>query len=101
MPMQKTVYIEKSEKFLWENNEKFSLLQNTNFMNAVSRLEYTINMIYREQILLMPKQILSMQKRRFDCCEIQTWKTILIWHLNLEDLISLSDLRENSEQFFK
>ena len=76
MPMQKTVYVEKSEKFLWENNEQFSLMQNTNFMNAVSRLEQTINMMYKEQILLMPKQILSMQKRRFDCCEIQTWKTI-------------------------
>ena len=60
MPMQKTVYVEKSEKFLWENNEQFSLMQNTNFMNAVSRLEHTINMMYKEQILLMPKQILSM-----------------------------------------
>ena len=41
-------------------------------MNAVSRFEYTVNMIGRVQILLMQKQILSMQKNRFDYCEIQT-----------------------------
>ena len=37
----------------------------TDFMNAVSKFEYTINMMCREQILLM-------QKNRFDYCEIQT-----------------------------
>ena len=41
-------------------------------MNAVRRFEYTVNMMYREQILLMQKQILSMQKNRFDYREIQT-----------------------------
>ena len=35
-------------------------------MNAVSRSEYTINMMCREQILLMQKQISSMQKNRFN-----------------------------------
>ena len=40
------------------------------FMNAVSRFEYTVNMMGRVQILLMQKQILSMQKNRFDYCEI-------------------------------
>ena len=74
MPMQKTVYIEKSVKFLWENNEKFSLLQNTNFMNAVSRLEYTIkqwtilinseNRFYEcnKQIQIYSKQDVQMKK---------------------------------------
>ena len=36
-----------------ENSEQFSLMQKTNFMNAVSRFEYTKNMMCREQILLM------------------------------------------------
>ena len=36
-----------------ENNEQFSLMQKTNFMNAVSKFEYTVNMMCREQILLM------------------------------------------------
>ena len=36
-----------------ENSEQFYLIQKTNFMNAVSRFEYTVNMMCREQILLM------------------------------------------------
>ena len=32
------------------------------FMNAVSRIEYTVNIMGIEKILLMQKQILSMQK---------------------------------------
>ena len=47
------VYAENSEQFLWENSEQFYLMQKTNFMNAISRFEYTVNMMYREQILLM------------------------------------------------
>ena len=47
-------------------------MQKTDFMNVVSRFEYTVNMMYREQILLMQKQILSMKKNGFDHCEIQT-----------------------------
>ena len=47
-------------------------MQKTDFMNAVSRFEYTVNMMCREEILLMQKHILSMQKKRFDYCEIQT-----------------------------
>ena len=47
------VYAENSEQFLWENNEQFYLMQKTNFMNAVSKFEYTVNMMCREQILLM------------------------------------------------
>ena len=51
--MQKTVYAENSEQFLWENSEQFYLMQKRNFMNAVSRFEYTVNMMCREKILLM------------------------------------------------
>ena len=50
--MLKTVYTEYSEQFLWENNEQFYLMQKINFMNKVSKCEYTVNMICREQILL-------------------------------------------------
>ena len=51
--MLEIVYVENSEQFLWENNKQFYLMQKTNFMNAVSRFEYTVNMMCREQILLM------------------------------------------------
>ena len=54
-----------------ENSVQFNLMQKTDFMNVVSKFEYTVNIMYREQILLMQKQILSMQKNRFDYCEIQ------------------------------
>ena len=46
------VYAENSEQFLWENSEQFYLMQKTDFMNAVSRFKYTVNMIGRVQILL-------------------------------------------------
>ena len=51
--MLEIVYVENNEQFLWENSEQFYLMQKTNFMNAISRFEYTVNMMYREQILLM------------------------------------------------
>ena len=51
--MLETVYAENSEQFLWENTEQFYLMQKKNFMNAISKFEYTVNMMYREQILLM------------------------------------------------
>ena len=76
-------------------------MQKTDFMNAVSRFKYIVNMMHRVQILLMHKQILLMQKNIFDYCEIQTWKSIHIWCLDLEKMISLGVLWENSEQFFK
>ena len=34
------------------NSEHSYLMQKTDFMNAVSRFEYTVNVMYREQILL-------------------------------------------------
>ena len=46
------VYVENSEQFSRENSEQFYLMQKTDFMNAVSKFEYTINMMCREQILL-------------------------------------------------
>ena len=52
VPMLKTVYAENSEQFLWENSKQFYLMQKIDFMNAVRKFEYTINMMYREQILL-------------------------------------------------
>ena len=52
MPMLKIVYAENIEQFLWENSEQFYLIQKTNFMNAVSRFKYTVNMMCREQILI-------------------------------------------------
>ena len=51
--MLKTVYAENSEQFLWENSEQFYLMQKTDFMNTVSRFEYTVNMMCKSQILLM------------------------------------------------
>ena len=50
--MLKIVYAENSEQFLWENSEQFYLIQKTNFMNAIRILEYTVNMMFREKILL-------------------------------------------------
>ena len=60
--MLEIVYAENSEQFLCENSEQFYLMQKTDFMNAVSRFEYTVNMMCKDQILLMQKQILSVQK---------------------------------------
>ena len=51
--MLKTVYAENNEQFLWENSEHFYLIQKTNFMNAIRIFEYTVNMMCREEILLM------------------------------------------------
>ena len=51
--MQEIVYAENSEQFLWENSEQFYLMQKIDFMNAVSRFDNTVNIMYREQILLM------------------------------------------------
>ena len=43
--MLKTVYA--------ENSEQIYLIQKTDFMNVVNKFEYTVNMMCREQILLM------------------------------------------------
>ena len=67
-----TTFMQNARIVYIENSEQFYLLQKTDFMNAVSRFEYTVNMMGKVQILLMQKQILSMQKNRFNYCEIQT-----------------------------
>ena len=51
-PMLKIVYVENSEQFSWKNSEQFYLMQKTDFMNAVSKFEYIVNMMCGEQILL-------------------------------------------------
>ena len=51
--MLEIVYAENSEQILWENSKQFYLMQKTDFMNAVSRFEYTVNMMCKEKILLM------------------------------------------------
>ena len=51
--MLEIVYAENSEHFLWENSEQFYLMQKKDFMNGVSRFKYIVNMMYREQILLL------------------------------------------------
>ena len=50
--MLKTVYVENSKQFLWENSEQFYLMQKPDFINAVSKFEYIVKMMCREQILL-------------------------------------------------
>ena len=45
--MLEIVYAKNSEQFLLENSEQFYLMQKKDFMNAVSRFEYTINMMGR------------------------------------------------------
>ena len=52
-PMLKIVYAENNEQFLWENSKQFYLMQKTDFMNVVRKFEYIVNMMCREQILLM------------------------------------------------
>ena len=51
--MLEIVYAKNSEQFLWENSEQFYLMQKTDFMNAVSRFKYTVNMMGIMQILLI------------------------------------------------
>ena len=50
---QKIILCRMLEIVYAENSEQFYLIQKTNFMNALSRFEYTVNMMCREQILLM------------------------------------------------
>ena len=50
---QKMILCRMLEIVYAENSEQFYLIQKTNFMNAVSRFKYTVNMMCREQILLM------------------------------------------------
>ena len=47
-------------------------MQKKDFTNAVRGFEYAVNVTWKDQILLMWKQISSMQKNRSDYCEIPT-----------------------------
>ena len=51
--MLEIVYVKNSEHFLWENSEQFYLMQKKDFMNVVSRFEYSVNMMYREQTFIL------------------------------------------------
>ena len=57
LDLEKTISLgvlwENSEQFLWEDSEQFYLMQKIDLMNTVSKYEYIVNMMYREQILLM------------------------------------------------
>ena len=48
--MLEIVYAKNSEQFLWENGEQFYLMWKTDFMNAVSWFEFTVNVVGRQQI---------------------------------------------------
>ena len=48
--MLEIVYAENSEQLLWENSEQLYLMQKIDFINAVSRFEYTVNMMGKVQI---------------------------------------------------
>ena len=51
--MLEIVYAKNSEQFLWENSQQLHLMQKIDFMNAVNRFEYTVNMMGKVQILFM------------------------------------------------
>ena len=53
MQNARNINAENSEQFLWVNSEQFYLMQKIDFMNAIRKFEYTVNMMCREQILLM------------------------------------------------
>ena len=50
---QKIILCKMLEIVYAKNSEQFYLMQKTDFINAVSRFEYTVNMMSRMQILLM------------------------------------------------
>ena len=62
--------MQKTMNNFYEKTVNIYLMQKIDFMNVVSRFEYTVNMMYKEQILLMQKKILSMQKNKFVQFEI-------------------------------
>ena len=50
---QKIILCRMLEIVYAENSEQFYLIQKTNFINTINRFEYTVNMMCKEQILLM------------------------------------------------
>ena len=51
--MLEIVYAENSEQFYEKKINSFTYCKKIDFMNAVSRFEYTVNIMHREQIFLM------------------------------------------------
>ena len=60
--MLEIVYAENSEQFLWGNSEQFYLMQKTDFMNAISRYEYTVNMMCRENFINVETDFINAEK---------------------------------------
>ena len=50
---QKIILCKMLEIVYVENSEQFSLMRKIDFMNSVSRIKYTVNMMGEGQILLM------------------------------------------------
>ena len=50
---QKIILCRMLEIVYAKNSEQFELMQKINFMNALSGFKYTVNMMYRDQILLI------------------------------------------------
>ena len=50
---QKIILCRMQEIVYAKNREQFELMQKINFMNALSGFKYTVNMMYRDQILLI------------------------------------------------
>ena len=61
---------------------------------------YSKRDVQRENFINVETDFINAEKYIY-YCEIQTWKSIQIWCLNLENTISLGVLWENNEQFFK
>ena len=99
--MLEIVYVENSEQFLWENTEQFYLLQKKKrFYECNKQIRiYSKHDGQSENFINIETDFINTDK--FDYCEIQTWKSIQIWRLDLEKMISLGVLWENSKRFFK
>ena len=50
---QKIILCRMLEIVYAKNSEQFELMQKINFMNALSGFKYIVNMMYRDQILLI------------------------------------------------
>ena len=75
-------------------------MQKTDFMNAVSRFEYTVTMMCRENFINVETDFINAEKYI-----LLLWNSNMKKHsnlaLNLKNMISLDVLWENNEQFFK
>ena len=88
VPMLK---MQKTMNNFYEKIVNIYLMQKTDFINAVSKFEYIVKMMCREQILLTQKQILSMQKNNSIIVKFKYEKTFR-FGVNLDNTISLGVL---------